>query len=383
MELRHFKWDAQVGDTSVLSALPLLMGSASWRELEELSERLFAETLAAEREILARRSLQRRMGVPRPLERLFARGVPSPAAARVMRFDFHWTRDGWRVSEVNADVPGGYCEASHFSALMAEQVPGTRAAGDPTRALVDAVVQSVGGRGLVALTNAAGHMEDHQVMAHLASALRERGLDSQVASLPQLSWSEGRASLAVGAHAPRALAAIVRFYQVEWLARLPRSSDFGCLFVGGRTPLVNPGLAGLCESKRFPLVWDELSAPLPTWRRLLPETRALGEAPYATDDGWLIKSSYCNTGDTVSMRAAMTSAQWARRVFFARLNPSAWVAQRRFVTEPVFDEQGALFPCIGVYVIDGRAAGAYARMSRGPVIDFAAFDAALLVYDEA
>jgi glutathionylspermidine synthase len=383
MELRHFKWDAQVGDTEVLSPTPLLIGSVGWRELAGLSEQLFAETVAAEQEILARPRLQRRVGLPRALERLFARGVSSPAAARVMRFDFHWTSEGWRVSEVNADVPGGYCEASHFTALIAEHVPGARPAGDPTAALVDAVAQSAGEGALVALTSAAGHMEDHQVVAYLASAMKRAGLASQVVSLPQLSWSDGRALLSSGANAGRAVAAIVRFYQIEWLARLPRSSGFQWLFAGGRTPLVNPGVAGLCESKRFPLVWDDLSVPLCTWRRLLPETRALGDAPYATDDGWLIKSSYCNTGDTVSMRSAMTAREWAGRVFRARLNPSAWVAQRRFVTEPVFDEQGAVFPCIGVYVVDGRAAGAYARMTRGPVIDFAAWDAALLIYDEA
>jgi glutathionylspermidine synthase len=381
MELRHFKWDAQVGDTAVLSPTPLLIASAGWRELAELAERLFVETIAAEQEILARPRLQRSVGLPRTLERLFARGVASPAAARVMRFDFHWTSEGWRVSEVNADVPGGYCEASRFSALIAEHVPGARTAGDPTVALVDAVALSAGDGALVALTSAAGHMEDHQVVAHLASAMKQRGLQARVVSLPQLSWSHGQAFLASGTNAGRAVAAIVRFYQVEWLAQLPRSSGFHWLFAGGRTPLVNPGVAGLCESKRFPLVWDQLSVPLPTWRRLLPETRTLREAPYATDDGWLIKSSYCNTGDTVSIRSAMTPGEWARRVFRARLNPSAWVAQRRFVTEPVFDEQGALFPCIGVYVVNGRAAGAYARMTRGPFIDFSAWDAALLIYD--
>jgi len=36
----------------------------------------------------------------------------------------------------------------------------------------------------------------------------------------------------------------------------------------------------------------------PTWRRLLPETRALVDAPWLRDDGWLIKSAYSNTGAT-------------------------------------------------------------------------------------
>ena len=33
---------------------------------------------------------------------------PTPAMARVVRFDFHPTSEGWKISEANADVPGGY-----------------------------------------------------------------------------------------------------------------------------------------------------------------------------------------------------------------------------------------------------------------------------------
>jgi hypothetical protein len=226
--------------------------------------------------------------------------------------------------------------------------------------------------------NAPGHMEDHQVMAHLAAALRRNGLEAPVVSLAQLRWTDGRAEL----HA-KPVDAIVRFFQVEWLARTPRTITWTPLFVDGRTPVVNPGVAALSESKRLPLVWDELQSPLVTWRRLLPETRSLAEAPWSTDDGWLIKSAYSNTGDTVSIRSTMEPLKWARRSWAARLRPSQWVAQRRFSVVPVFDEHGPLFPCIGVYVVDGRAAGAYARVTPKPVIDFSARDAALLIYDGA
>ena len=55
----------------------------------------------------------------------------TPAAARVMRFDFHWTPDGWRISEVNSDVPGGFSEASELPLLMTPHYPGAQAAGNP------------------------------------------------------------------------------------------------------------------------------------------------------------------------------------------------------------------------------------------------------------
>jgi glutathionylspermidine synthase len=380
MELRHFKWDAQVGDAAVLCQTPLLIDSASWDELAELAERLFDETLGAERELVARPSLHSRIGLARPLRGLFARGVPTPSAARVMRFDFHWTSEGWRISEVNSDVPGGFTEASNFTSLVAEHVPGGRPTGDPTGALVAAIARTTGQHGVVGLVSAPGHMEDHQVVAHLAAALRERGLSARVISVHQLRWSGYHARIET-AQSSATVDAIVRFYQVEWLARLPGTGGWPALFVDGCTPVTNPGIAALSESKRLPLVWDELRVPLPTWRRLLPETRALSAAPWTTDDSWLIKSAYGNTGETVSIRSAMTSTAWARRIWTARLYPWSWVAQRRFAVVPVFDEVGPLYPCIGVYVVEGKVAGAYARLTRGPIIDFRARDAALLICD--
>jgi len=146
--------------------------------------------------------------------------------------------------------------------------------------------------------------------------------------------------------------------------------------------VANPGVAVLTESKRFPLTWDHLSSALPTWRRLLPQTLDPRNAPWAADDGWLLKSPYCNTGDSVSIRSLMTPRQWAavrRAVWF---HPSGWVAQRRFETFAVSTPMGEVFPCIGVFTINGHAAGAYARISRRPLIDYSAIDVALLVRRE-
>jgi hypothetical protein len=170
MELSHFKWDAQVGDVMSLAPFPLLLSAHTWSELSSLAERLTAETRAIEDELRGRPELHARIGLPRSLRALFARATaPTPAAARVMRFDFHWSTEGWRVSEVNSDVPGGYTEATSLTQRMAEHVPGARPTGDPTRALVEAITRTTGERGTIAMMNAPGHMEDHQVVAYLAA----------------------------------------------------------------------------------------------------------------------------------------------------------------------------------------------------------------------
>ena len=145
--------------------------------------------------------------------------------------------------------------------------------------------------------------------------------------------------------------------------------------------MLNPGSCIMLESKRFPLVWDALTAPLSTWRRLLPESVDPRHAPWQRDDSWLLKTALCNTGDTVSARAWMPAARWAKTARAARWFPSEWVAQRRFEALPLETPLGPVFPCVGVYTIDGRACGAYVRLSFRPVVDFAAIDAALLLED--
>ena len=143
--------------------------------------------------------------------------------------------------------------------------------------------------------------------------------------------------------------------------------------------MANPALAVISESKRFPLVWDKLATPLPAWRALLPETRDPRVASWHRDDGWLLKTAFCNTGDTVAVREFMRPTDWLGAQMAVHLTPSKWVAQRRFESIPVPTPAGPRHVCVGVYTVNGRAAGAYARMSARAVIDFQAVDVALLL----
>lgn len=376
------KWDPQVGDVATIAQFALLMPAARWRDIAELAERLAAEFMEAETELLARPALHKRLGLPRRLRRVFAGGDSvTPAAARVLRFDFHWTAEGWRISEVNSDVPGGFTESSSLSALMAPHYPGFIPAGNPAADWADAIAHSAHDCPHVALLAAAGFMEDLQIMAYLRSLLMMRGVRSYLALPNQLRWTDGAAALETECYRGP-LGAIVRFYQAEWLAMLPARIGWRYLFTGGRTPVGNPGISTLTESKRFPLVWDDLASRLPTWRALLPETRDPRRAPWTCDDRWLVKSAYCNTGDTVAIRSLLSPRQWRSVRRSVWLNPGRWLAQRRFDTLPLDSPCGAVFPCIGVYTIDGHAAGAYARIAPRPVIDFAAVDVAVLIEDE-
>jgi hypothetical protein len=375
--LDHAKWDPQVGDEETLARFPLLLRHDHWAQLARWTEALAAETAAAEAELLGRPDLHCRLGLPWGLRRALRRAV-SPTGPRLIRFDFHWTAEGWRVSEANADVPGGLCEASAFPAMMVPRTTGATTAGDPAAAWADAVAAAADAADIALLT-APGFMEDHQVMAHLAGLLRDRGCRPHLAGPRNVAWDRGRPMLDP-AFGVGSLGAVVRFVQAEWL---PRWTGWRNYFGPTSVPVLNPTSAILAESKRFPLTWGALQTPVPTWRALLPETADPGAVPWRqSPDQWLLKTAYCNTGDTVSTPNWTSPRRWRSARRAARLRPGSWVAQRRFATVPVDTPLGSRYPCIGVFAVSGRAIGAYGRLSTGPVVDFAAVDVAVLVEPE-
>lgn len=377
------KWDPQVGDVSTLARFPLLLSSKVWNELASTAEQLTTETFLAEAEVLRRPNLLKRLGIPLKIRRTLqsARGAWTPPAARVMRFDFHFTSDGWRISEVNSDVPGGFTEASFFTTLMAEHYPFTRMAGNPAAVWADSIAHAAGPRGTVALLSAPGFMEDHQVLGYLGRLLRARGCQTHMANPAQVKWNDGVAKLQTDWFSGP-VNAIVRFYQAEWLPKVRGYRDWPYLFCGGRTPVGNPGMAIVSESKRFPRLWDELETPLPTWRRLLPETRDPQNAPWLKDESWIVKSALSNTADDVCLRELMTKRNWTRLRWEVRMCPRHWIAQRRFRSMPLETADGPSHVCLGVYTINGKAAGIYGRLSSRPLIDYAAVDVAVLIQDQ-
>jgi len=377
--LEGCKWDPQVGDVGTLADFPLLLPAREWRKLADWAEQLTAEMFEAELEILARPELLESLGLPGAIRRVLGDSQPlTPAAARVVRFDFHPTTTGWRISEANSDVPGGFSEGSFFSRLMAECCPRATIAGDPAALWADAIVRGIDAGGIVAMLSSPGYMEDQQIMAFLARVLHERGLRGVLASPDQLGWRDGFAELdTLPYRGP--VSAVVRFVQGELLPRQSRRRDWRRYFRGGRTPVANSGVSLVTESKRFPVVWDQLGTSMRAWRELLPETRDPREVPWSERAEWVLKSAFCNTGDTVWM---MDLADRTRRESLERAvrrHPQDWIAQRRFVPRWTPTSLGLSQVCVGVYTINGRAAGAYGRLRSGPVIDYQSTDIAVLI----
>jgi hypothetical protein len=375
------KWDPQVGDEATLAPFPLFLRAGAWRELGAAAEALAREVLEAEEALRGSAPALRALGIPAPLRRALCGPDPlTPTAARVMRFDFHWTEEGWRISEVNADVPGGYAEAWGLPRALAPHWPGAHPAGDPAALLCEAVARASGG-GLVAVLVCPAFMEDYQVASALAARLRALGGETAILSPGQLRWSGREVAVHLGGR-ERLAGALIRFVQGEWLVDLPRRTGWRRLIAGGRTPVTNPGQALIAESKRFPLAWPLLRTPLRAWRRWLPETQDPRRVHWRDSDEWCLKAAFSNTGDAVLVPASLTRVERRRLSRDLWLHPGAWVAQRRFSALTLPSPLGAVYPCLGVYVVDGRAAGIYGRLARRALIDFSAIDVAVLVERE-
>jgi hypothetical protein len=374
------KWDPQVGDVSTIARHPLVVTRAAWDDVASMAKALAAETLAAEAELVSRPELHSTLGLPGAVRQALKRAARCGAAvgaARIMRFDFHFTGDGWRLSEVNCDVPGGMNEASGFPALMSSHYPWADPVGDPVAAYVETLARHAGPDGTVAFVHATSYSDDLQMMSFVAKRLQSAGPSVHLASPSHLRWQDDRARLdAAWWQGPLDL--IVRFFPAEWLGGLSRGTDWPRLFAGSRTPLSNPATALLTQSKRFPLVWDRLRTPLTAWRALLPETRDPRDAPWLASDDWLVKPALGRVGEGIGMRDLIDRKQMRQIERSARWWPSAWVAQRRF--HPLAVQVGAnrLFPCLGVYTLDDQVVGAYGRLAHLPLIDARASDAAVL-----
>lgn len=377
----HCKWDPQVEDVATVAPFPLVLTDEAWREVSGMASRLAAEVLAAEAEIAARPDLHARLGLPRAVRKALGRAKDAGAprgAARIARFDFHFTREGWRISEANTDVPGGINEATGLARLYAPLHPGTRPAGDPTVAYADALAVAAGPGRAVALLFATAYTDDRQVMDYLARALAARGLAPILASPEHLVWAGDGVEVALaGCRRPADL--LVRFFPAEWLPNLPSSCGWDRWFAGREPAQSNPATAVAVQSKRFPLLWADLATPLPTWRALLPETRDPREVRGDPEDAWVLKPALGRVGEDVGIAGVTEAKGLAAIRRAAARSPDEWAAQRRFEVVPLVVDGRSFYPCVGVYTVDARAVGAYGRLAGRPLIDHRAQDAAVLV----
>lgn len=374
-----FKWNLHDAGHRKLSRFPLVLSRALFEQLSHWAVALDAEAKLAEEELLGRPELFAVLGIPWRLRRALGR-ASHVNSCRYARYDFHpLDGGGYAITEGNVDVASGFNEGSGVTELFASHVPGTRVAGDPAASVAASVATAVGYGATVGCMHMTNFVDDHQVVRFLERHFEKAGLTSVLFGPSQLRWQNDHAAVAIDGETTR-LDAAFRFFPADWLPRLARSTQWWRIFESGGTRWMNPATTILTQSKRFPLVWPKLRTALPTWQRLLPETRS----PWHVDDGdWVIKPALAHEGYRVAMSRVTEPATFTRITRTAKWQPRRWAAQRRFSAAPLATPEGLEYPCIGVYVVDGRVAGLYGRIAGRPLIDGSAKDIVLLVQGEA
>jgi len=368
------KWDPQLHDHSTVADRAIVIGAADWAELTAATEALFYETLEIER---ALHRAATATGGPRYLPRRASLRLARLAAvptdgARLMRFDFHPTSEGWRVSEVNSDVPGGLNESTTFAELWPQASSCWRSTGRPAELYVDRLVEAfalpAGAR--VGLIHATAYSDDWQHMAFLKRLLEEHGIEAFGTAPTSVELESGR-MLVAGAP----LDAALRFFPGDWLLF---ARDGERWFERHPNKLSNPLHALFSQNKFFPVVCAAASIAAPTWQRYLPATSPLRVADLFGSPH-VAKPSFGRVGEDIACIDDLSFAKRVRLAASVLTERGLWIRQRRFESVNLGSQREPLHACIGVYCVDGKVAGCYGRLSPVHVVGMSAADAPVFV----
>ena len=301
----------------------------------------------------------------------------------IARADLFVCTDGrLQCCEVNSDTPSGEAEAVLLNRLLQ---PYHEAVQDPNRRLPAAfwrmLVASHGGRtpGTVGIVYPTELPEDLSMIAVYRQWLEVRGCRVVLGSPYNLHACAG----GVGMFGER-LDLVIRHYKTDWWGerevvwrqaepypdaeplvrplRLLLAAEYA-----GQVTVVNPFGAVLSQNKlTLAFMWEEQRrfAPLAQrWiRRYIPETYRLTQMPtamlLAERQHWVLKSAYGCEGEETICGPYVSAAEWREAVDGAL--PDFWVCQRFFHTAP---EPHGTFPNYGVYLVGGRSAGFFTRLS--------------------
>jgi glutathionylspermidine synthase len=380
---KAYKWDPQVGDNNTVSKHVVILDSKTVEQLKSWAEQLSSETMLMEEELLKNLSLAKELGLPDKIRKMLGRtsNYNRNKNVRLMRFDFHPTKTGWAISEVNSDVPGGFAEASILPEIANTYFDGYMPAENFSNVMVEAFKSKTKAVANIAFVHATAYSDDRQVMQFLSDRFMENGMNTVFAAPDHIKWVDKKAFSIVEGNECK-IDGIIRFFPLEWLVSLPRTSKWQGYY-DSETVSCNHPAAILTQSKRLPLIWDKLGVKIPVWKELLPETKSPKDVnPQITD--WIYKPALGRVGEGISIKEAVSKKELTEIEKSARRDSKNWVSQRMFESAPVKSVNGENYHlCLGVFTIDGKFAGFYGRISLYPRIDSKAEDISVLVSKES
>ena len=377
-----YKWDPQFSDNNTIAKHILVIGQEEHEELEALTEKLAKETIKAEETLNRNLKLAKPLALPKKIRKQLKRmkNYDADKHIRLMRHDFHPTAENnWAVSEVNSDVPGGFAEASLMPGIAAGLFKGKnyryKNFGD---IIAGAIAKKVKPGGNIMLVHCTSYSDDRQVMQFLGDKLKLMDYNVIYAAADHLRFENNRAISILDGNTGMA-DAIFRFTPLEWLIDIKPKHWQG--YFDTITPSCNHPAAIFAQTKRFPFVWDtleEFGVHLACWRELLPETIETKDA--GNNEDYIFKPAFGRVGEKISIKEACRDDEYEKIMKDVKKHPKQYIAQKKFASKPLIGEDGESFHvCIGVYSVEGKAAGYYARISKTPRIDSNAADIPVLI----
>ncbi len=381
-QFNYRNWDALAVEHPPFLLEPFCLSAAEHPEIISRVERLHAATREVRNELAGDRNAMQQLGVDdwtcRIIEQERAASGQS-SNAEIARYDFFKTVQGWKISEINNDVPSGFNESSCLEQIMKMHPPAFPVSFPPnaTEGWV-AAIRQLGLRSL-ALVYGTAYAEDLQVCLFLKDRFEAAGINCVLASPAHLRMKNGRPCFW-----GEPVDGIYRFYPVEWFSSLPNRADWEEL-LRQKIPLFNPFGTILSQSKKFFALLHHNGAVLLNRyfggiQDTVPKTfffRPDQMESYLTGrERWVLKPVFGRMGAGIVLGKFTSEDAWKLALLEAAKMPEQFILQEYFEAEIYAFEAGRLYVCIGVYVINGRFAGYFTRASVSPLTTYEAMDAA-------
>lgn len=362
------KWDPQLLDFSVIGDRAILIGKKDWNLIQSAAVDLFQETLEIEKEVQKYIRDKKNKRILPSRAHYYSNLLPlsrTPDSVRLMRFDFHPTEEGWRLSEVNSDVPGGLNEASVFQKIWPERPSHWNCLGNPADQYISTIAErfELSNSSLVGLLHATSFSDDWQFMSFLQKILSDRGIESIGLSPVHIDLGSGRSLLN-----HRKLDVILRFFPGDWLLFSKLGKKW---FEHSPENLINPLHSIYSQYKYFPVILDNMRTQFPTWYQHLPKTKKIQLIDLLYSDD-LIKPTFGRVGEDIHQIETLSLVKKIKLAIKVSLSDGLWIQQKKFKPLNLGNDREPMIVCVGVYCLNGEVIGAYGRVSRDSIVGITA-----------
>ena len=377
-----YKWDPQFLDSNTLARYVLVITEDECQEIAKLTEALDLETREAENFLNNHLKLAKPLRLPKKIynELKMMNNYDENRHIRLMRYDFHPTiEDTWAVSEVNSDVPGGFAEASLLPELAIKTLNNKNYYsinfGD---ILAHTLARKIKEKGTIMFVHCTSYSDDRQVMQYIGDKMESLGFKSLYGAVDHLKF-ENKETISVLDGYEGKIDCIFRFTPLEWLKDIKPKTWGG--YFNTITPSCNHPIAIFAQTKRFPLIWENLEKngiKLDAWKRLLPDTIEVKKAKDKKD--YIYKPACGRVGEKIAIKEACSNDEYKEILKDVKKHPNNYLAQKKFISRPLKGINNEEFHvCLGSYTVDGKHAGFYARISEKNRIDSDAKDIPVVI----